>query len=115
MPDGSLTLVIGGARSGMSAHAERLIGEVAPPFVVRHLETRALGLPDPKERVLKRARLALVANGVQRKQVFDARDKIFGGSDAFMLTEFVGRDLPADELRRLRSIIDERLEEDEDE
>lgn len=49
-----------------------------------------------------------------RRALGRIRDKIFGGSDAFLLTEFVGgRDLSADELRGLRKIIDERLRDDD--
>lgn len=42
------------------------------------------------------------------------REKIFGGSDALLLTHFVSeRNLSPEQLRRLRSLIEERLEETE--
>ena len=42
------------------------------------------------------------------------RDKMFGGSESLLLTQFVSdRDLSADELRDLRRLNDERLGESE--
>ena len=42
------------------------------------------------------------------------REKIFGGSDALLLTHFVSeRNLSPEQLRRLRSLIEERLGETE--
>jgi predicted transcriptional regulator len=40
-------------------------------------------------------------------------DKVFAGSPEMLLAQLVGdRDLSSDELRRLRKLVDERLEED---
>jgi predicted transcriptional regulator len=40
------------------------------------------------------------------------RDKIFGGSEALLLTEFMSdRNLSPEELRRLRAMVEERLKE----
>jgi len=45
-----------------------------------------------------------------RRALRRVRDKIFGGSESLLLTEFVrDRDLSTEELRRLRELIDERL------
>ena len=41
------------------------------------------------------------------------RDKVFGGSESLLLTQFVSdRDVDAEQLRELRRLIDERLGED---
>jgi BlaI family penicillinase repressor len=43
-------------------------------------------------------------------------DKVFHGSASMLLAQLVGeRDLPADELRRMRDLLDRRLAEEEEE
>ena len=49
-----------------------------------------------------------------RRALERIREKMFGGSRSLLLTQFVSdEDLPADELRRLRRLIEERLEKSE--
>ena len=49
-----------------------------------------------------------------RRELQRIREKIFGGSESLLLTHFMKEtDLPAEELERLRRLIDERLEEAE--
>ena len=49
-----------------------------------------------------------------RRALERIRDKIFGGSETLLLTQFMSdRDVSAEELRRLRRMIEERLEESE--
>lgn len=49
-----------------------------------------------------------------RRALRRVQDKIFGGSESLLLTEFVrDRELSTEELKRLRRLIDERLGEGE--
>ena len=48
-----------------------------------------------------------------RRAIRLIRDKMFGGSESLLLTQFVSdRDVDAEQLRELRRLIDERLGED---
>lgn len=49
-----------------------------------------------------------------RRALRRIREKIFGGSGELLLTQFAGdRDLSPDDLRKLRRLIDRRLEDEE--
>lgn len=94
---------------------ERLAADLAYTTVLtvlRTLERKGLARHEEEGKAY-RWFPAVAREDAGQRELRRIRDKIFGGSESMLLTQFVSdRDLSDEELRDLRRLIDERLEEE---